>query len=111
MDARQLEMDGSGQGLFGVAFSRDSQYLLTASNLSNTIRLLEIDDTQSWRSAQLPDLVKREVLISRGTQQVSGMRLDLAECSILREMKIPIFNVIKWDNDLLVCPYPFLGAG
>ena len=110
MDTLQSEMDGNGQGLFGVAFSPDSRYLLTASHLSNTVRLLEIDDAQAWKLAPLPDLIRKQVLISRGVERVSRMQLDKAECTIFQKMQIPIFNVIQWDNPL-VCPYPFLGAG
>jgi WD40 repeat protein len=107
MEARGLALDGSGQGLFGVAFSPDSKYLLTGSNLLNTVRLLEIDSHQLW------DVTNRDELISMGVKRVAGMQLDPAECGVLREMEIPIFNILKWDaKDMaLVCPFPFLGPG
>jgi WD40 repeat protein len=109
MDARQLEVDGSGEGLFGVAFSPDSRYLLTASKSSNIARLLAIDDTPSSLITELPDLIKTDVLISSGIQQVSDTQLNQTECSILRKMQIPIFDVIPWENAF--CPYPFLWRG
>jgi WD40 repeat protein len=107
MDARGLKLDGTGQGLFGVAFSPDSKYLLTGSNLLNTVRLLAIESDQLW------DVTNRDELISLGVQRVAGMQLDQTECGILREMDIPIFNIINWDaKDMdLVCPFPFLGKG
>ena len=107
MNARGFALDGIGQGLFGVAFSPDSKYLLTGSNLLNTVRLLEIDSHQLW------DVTNRDELISLGVQRVAGMQLDPMECGVLREMEIPIFNILKWDaKDMdLVCPYPFLGSG
>ena len=87
--------------------ARTSKYLLTGSNLLNTVRLLEIDSQQLW------DVTNRDELISLGVKRVAGMQLDPAECSVLREMEIPIFNILKWDaKDMaLVCPFPFLGPG
>ena len=105
MNARGLALDGSGQSLFGVAFSPDSKYLLTGSNLLNTVRLLEIDSHQLW------DVTNRDELISLGVKRVTGMQLDPTECSVLREMEIPIFNIWDTKDMELVCPFPFLGPG
>ena len=105
MNARGLALDGSGQSLFGVAFSPDLKYLLTGSNLLNTVRLLEIDSHQLW------DVTNRDELISLGVKRVTGMQLDPTECSVLREMEIPIFNIWDTKDMELVCPFPFLGPG
>jgi hypothetical protein len=111
---RRLVLEGTGQALFGVAFSPDSKYLLTGSNLLNTARLLAID------ADQLGGVAGRDELISRGVQRIAGTQLNQGrsletddECSILRRMEIPIFKIAEWDdNDMaLVCPFPFLGKG
>ena len=70
-------MDGGGQSLFGVAFSPDPKYLLTGSNLLNTVRLLEIDSHQLW------DVTNRDELISLGMRRVAGMQFDLLPLSAL----------------------------
>ena len=46
--------------------ARTSKYLLTGSNLLNTVRLLEIDSHQLW------DVTNRDELISLGVQAGSG---------------------------------------
>jgi hypothetical protein len=96
--------------LFGVAFSPDSKYLLTGSNLWNIARLLAIDRDQ------LGGLTGRDKLISLGVQRISGTQLNQGkstetddECSKLRMMEIPIFKIAEWDDAALVCPFPFLG--
>jgi WD40 repeat protein len=101
-DGRRLKLEGAGQSLFGVAFSPDSKYLLTGSNLSNTIRLLAID------LDQLESVTRSRDLISLGMQRVAGLLLDQKECDILREMQIPIFQIAEWGSSV-VCPFPFLG--
>ena len=101
-DGRRLKLEGAGQSLFGVAFSPDSKYLLTGSNLSNTIRLLAID------LDRLERVTRSRNLISLGIQRVAGLLLDQKECDILREMQIPIFQIAEWGSTL-VCPFPFLG--
>ncbi len=111
---RRSVLEGTGQALFGVAFSPDSKYLLTGSNLLNTARLLAID------SDQLGGLTGRDKLISLGVQRITDTQLNQGrsremddECDILRRMEIPIFQIAEWeDNDTaLVCPFPFLMKG
>jgi len=109
---RHFVLEGAGQGLFGVAFSPDSKYLLTGSNLLNTARLLAI------AGDQLGGVTGRDKLIALGLQRIAGKQLDQGtsdnsddECSILRKMQIPIFQIAEWDDKdrSLVCPFPFLG--
>jgi DNA-binding beta-propeller fold protein YncE len=111
---RRLVLEGTGQALFGVAFSPDSKYLLAGSNLLNTARLLAID------ADQLGGVAGRDELISRGVQRIAGTQLNQGtsletddECGILRRMEIPIFKIAEWDDNdrALVCPFPFLGKG
>ena len=85
--------------------ARNSKYLLTGSNLLNTVRLLEIDSHQLW------DVTNRDELISLGVKRVTGMQLDPTECSVLREMEIPIFNIMGYQRYGVSVPIPLPWAG
>lgn len=91
-------LGGGGEGLFGVAFSPDSRYLLTG-DLNGVVGL--------W--SMVPhDIVlnRRDTLIEVGLQRVSDMTLGDNECRILRDMRIPIFR--QADEDSVICQVPFL---
>jgi WD40 repeat protein len=94
--------------LFGVAFSTDSNYLLTGSNLSPVASLWAIGDNPVKAN-------NRNELIELGVQRLAERTLRPEECQVLREMQIPIFEFAQLgrsDNDKdMVCLLPLLVGG
>ncbi len=97
---------GGGQGrlgvkqrLFGVAFSRDSNYLLTG-DLNGVVGVWPMARHEKLRGS-------RDNLIEVGRQRVSDMTLNDDECRTLRQMKIPIFDE-AFKVTTGICPLPFL---
>jgi hypothetical protein len=101
----RYRLGGGGPGLFGVAFSADSKYLLTGSNLLPTASLWGVGDLEV-----LP--VDRSALIARGSHHLVQTQLTQEECDLLREMDVPIFKVAEqlWTDDekKASCMLPFL---
>jgi hypothetical protein len=91
--------------LFGVAFSADSKYLLTGSNLLPTASLWAVGNFEV-----LP--TDRSALIALGSQHLVQTRLTQEECDLLREMHIPLFELAEqlWTDDekKALCMLPFL---
>src|SRR5262249_42615065 len=96
----RLRLGGGGQSLFGVAFSPDSNYLLTASNLDAVVSLRINGDDDVAATG-------RRELLALGSQRLAEMSLTEDECEALRAMHIPIFEVVDNDKNRL-CPFPFL---
>src|SRR5262249_43803880 len=66
---------------------------------------------------QLGALTGRDQLISIGVRRIARIELnqdmqsnEMDECSLLRRMEIPVFQILEWDDSStsLVCPFPFL---
>jgi WD40 repeat protein len=101
---QRLALGGGGRGLFGVAFSPDSNYLLTSSNLNATVSLWDIGDNAVQARS-------RDELIKLGQVRLADVNLRPDECEALREMHIPIFEFAEreWkDKNDTFCLFPLL---
>lgn len=99
-------LDGGDQELFGIAFSPDSQYLLTG-NVRGVV----------GASVILPgEVIKtnRDALLAAGFRALVNVNvLSADECNVVRNMRVPIFALagIPKDNDSQgtgACRIPFL---
>jgi DNA-binding beta-propeller fold protein YncE len=95
---------GAGRSLFGVAFSPDSNYLLTGSNLDGHVRIWIIGNDQLTK-------IDRNELLKEGLMRISlhDLNLNERECVLLRTMGIPIFDLAEKDQlDSVDCAFPLL---
>jgi WD40 repeat protein/energy-coupling factor transporter ATP-binding protein EcfA2 len=95
----RAHLGGGGRALFGVAFSPNSNYLLTG-DLNGVVGLWPM-----VRNEKIP--TDRNGLIELGRQRVSDMTLSYEECGALQQMKIPIFSDKATSG---ICQLPFLWA-
>jgi WD40 repeat protein len=103
-----MRLDNGGKDLFGVAFTTgDSTHLhLLTGNLDGI--------TGAWMITGKDDVVTvdRSVLMMLGSQRISSMNPDQKECQTLREMQIPILDIMERNPRGLQtneCPFSFLG--
>jgi WD40 repeat protein len=95
---------GSENPIFGIAFSPDSKFLLIG-DLDGVARLWNIDANQDASG-------DHDALIKLGAQRMPDLNLTEDECSVLREMHIPLFALADQNfkkEEKFLCPLPFLG--